>query len=665
MKLGIGIDTGGTYTDAVIYDFEEEKILASSKSLTTKEDLEKGILGAIDQLPSELIKKAELISLSTTLATNACVEDRVGNAKLVFMGHNTRSFEKYGEEYGLPNAKDITFIDCDTLLNGKVLKEPDWDGFKETLKDGFDHISGIGLVEMNAMHNGAVIEKKAKQIVSDLLNTRVVCGHELFQGLNSLQRSASTLLNAGLFPVIEDFLNAIRSALLKRGVNASIVVVRSNGSMMTEEFASAHPVETLLCGPAASVLGSFALCSCKNSIIVDIGGTTTDVALIKNGAPVYTLDGIKIGRWKTFVNGLYIKTIGLGGDSAIHYNGSRLILEPYRVVPICMLADKHPEILKTLKYLLYNKVPHTRFLYEHYILQKSIGDDIHYTEEERALCKILENGPLSISAAAEAVGLDVYTHDVSRLIKEGIIQKCGLTPTDIMHIRGDFNKYSSEASMLAAKFVAKNLAISVNELCDRVYRTVEKKIYTCIMEALLENEYSSEYGGRGVSEQVRELIGLHFDNQINGGKNNFFTSGFSTDYKLIGIGAPTHIFLDNVARMLGTEAIIPEYSGVANALGAIVGKVETVQEITIRPTDKGEFNVHGLTKSVIFEKLEEAVVFAEEQAKEGAEHKAREQGASGKLTITCEVNHNDADSQLGAVYLGSTITAKAVGSLNY
>lgn len=91
MKIGIGIDTGGTYTDAVIYDFEDKTILGSAKSLTTKNDLAIGIINAIDGLHTDLVQKAEIISLSTTLATNACVEDKGGQAKLIFMADPHRS----------------------------------------------------------------------------------------------------------------------------------------------------------------------------------------------------------------------------------------------------------------------------------------------------------------------------------------------------------------------------------------------------------------------------------------------------------------------------------------------------------------------------------------------------------------------------------------------
>ena len=91
MKIGIGIDTGGTQTDAVIYDFEDKTILGSAKSLTTKNDLAIGIINAIDGLHTDLVQKAEIISLSTTLATNACVEDKGGQAKLIFMADPHRS----------------------------------------------------------------------------------------------------------------------------------------------------------------------------------------------------------------------------------------------------------------------------------------------------------------------------------------------------------------------------------------------------------------------------------------------------------------------------------------------------------------------------------------------------------------------------------------------
>lgn len=110
MKIGLGIDTGGTYTDAVMYDFDTKEIVCSVKAQTTKEDLSVGIGNALDGLPSDLLKKAELISLSTTLATNACVENKGGRAKLLFIGVDKKTADLVGADYGLPNVEEILFL---------------------------------------------------------------------------------------------------------------------------------------------------------------------------------------------------------------------------------------------------------------------------------------------------------------------------------------------------------------------------------------------------------------------------------------------------------------------------------------------------------------------------------------------------------------------------
>lgn len=661
MKIGIGIDTGGTYTDAVLYDFDSEKILAAAKSLTTKDNLEIGILNTIDQLPQELINEAKIISLSTTLATNVCVEDRVSKAKLIYFGNNRIPFEKYGAKYGLPPTDEILFQECTITLDGEGSEEPDWQAYSKAIEKGFEGCSGVGIVEFNASVDSASIEKKAKKILKEKLSIPVVCGHELFSELNSLQRSSSTLLNAGLFPVIDDFLIAIKSALKKRGINASIVIVRSNGSLMTEEFASEHPVETLLCGPAASVLGSAALCDSKNSVIVDMGGTTTDIALITDETPVTALGGVQIGKWKTFVDGLYIKTIGLGGDSAIHYEEAELKLEPYRVIPLCIASEKYPVIRENLKKLLSTYSKHTRFLHEHYILIKDIDKDSHYTKEEQALCRVLKNGPLSIAEAAKAVGRDVYTHDVKRLIYDGVIQYCGLTPTDIMHICGDFCKFDREASLLAARFVANNLDMTVEELCNKVYREIEFKVYLNVVEALLENEYPRLYLD-GIGEQMRKFIHASYFSE----DKELISTLFKTNYKLIGIGAPTHIFLKNVAEKLNTEALIPQYSHVANALGAIVGRVEASSRLNIRQINNeevGGFMVYGVNVKESFDTIEQAQEYAKKQALQEAEEKIRKQGSVGEIKTSYTIEHNNAPSGAGSIYLGTIVTAKATGHL--
>ena len=660
MKLGIGIDTGGTYTDAVIYNFKDNTILGTAKALTTKNDLSIGILGAIDGLPKELTQKAEIISLSTTLATNACVEGKGGRAKLIFFGGNKTAIEKYGEECGLPPLDEIYVQKSFTKFSGEIEREPDWELFEKYIENGYEGLDGVGIIEMNAMKNGAYIEKKAKEIFSAKHNIPVVCGHELFNELNSLRRGASALLNAGLFPVIEEFLAAVKTALAARDINATIVIVRSDGSMMSEKFAALRPIETLLCGPAASAIGGTKLTESKNSIIVDMGGTTTDIAFVTDGVPVTVTEGLSIGKWKTFVDGLYVKTFGLGGDSAIHYREDRLFLENYRITPLCVLAKKYPSVIENLKNLEVRN--HTHFLYEHYMLVKDIEGSERYTDEEKAFCASLKDAPLLCADAAAAIGKEVYTLNVNRLIHDGVVQLCGLTSTDIMHIRGDFSGHSVEASLLGAAFAAHNMRISVDEFCVRVYEEVKRKLYVNIVTAILENRFPY-YLRKGINIDVERYIDASYAEALRGERDPLLSMAFKTDYTLIGIGAPIHIFLTDVAKMLGTTAIVPKHHEVANAFGAITGSISASHSVDIRPHELDGFIVFGNEGNRIFTDMDEAVSYATLQAKEGAKLEAIKRGATGKLTVSCAVNHHDVDAKDVSVYLGTKITANAVGGL--
>jgi N-methylhydantoinase A/oxoprolinase/acetone carboxylase beta subunit len=667
MKIGIGIDTGGTYTDAVIYNFENKSILGTAKSLTTKNDLSIGILGAIDGLPAHLTREAELISLSTTLATNACVEDRGGRAKLIFFGANKKVIDENGGKYGLPPSKDIYIQESFTNFEGEMEREPDWELFGNQLENGFEHLDGAGIVEIYAVRNGAVVEKKAKEIFQKKHDMPVVCGHELFSELNCLQRGSSTLLNARLFPVIKEFIAAVKKALSVRGINASIVMVRSDGSMMSEKFASLHPVETLLCGPAASAISGARLTGNPNSIIVDMGGTTTDIAVVKDRVPVTVIDGVSIGKWKTFVDGLYIKTFGLGGDSAIHYDYARkLYLEEYRVVPLCVAAHKYPSVTDNLKKLLLKK--HSHFLYEHYMLVRDISENARYTDEEKKFCDALKEKPLAIAEAAEAVGKELYTLDVKRLIKDGIVQICGLTPTDIMHIKGDFSKYCSEASLLGAEFAAHNLDVSAQKICDLAYTEVKRKLYLNIVKAMLENKHP-DYMKNGVNKDVERFINDNYREMMTGNHDKLLSAMFQTEYTLVGIGAPIHIFLDDLAKMLGTHSVIPKHYEVANALGAVIGSISASHSVEIKPNNNAEgttgYTVFGNNENRVFEEMENALEYAVSQAREGAEAEAVRRGAVGKLTVSSGIHRHDAEASEDIIYLGATVTARAVGAVGF
>jgi len=669
IAIGIGIDTGGTYTDAVILDIENKTILGASKALTTKEDLSIGILQALDALPGDYIKQCGMISLSTTLATNACVEDRGGNAALIFFGGDHRVINKYGAEYGLPKTDEIYLQESYSTFSGGFEREPDWEKFQEAVENNFFGLDGIGIIEIYAMKNSAEIEKKAKEIFLQKHNITVVCGHELFNELNSLRRGASTLLNARLFPVIKSFINAIIAAVAERGANAPLFIVRSDGSLMSDKYANIRPVETLLCGPAASVMGCAYLSNERDNIIIDMGGTTTDIAIIKEGIPIKAVGGVQVGKWKTFVSGLYIKTFGLGGDSAVHYKNNRMILEEYRVVPLCVAAEKYPCIINNLEKLLSGGNKHMKYMHEHYVLLKDIDDNPRYTDDEKTLCWALKAGPLSLREAAECVsGRDVFNFDSSRLIKDEIIQCIGFTPTDVMHIKGDFVKYPVEASELGARYVAMNLDVSVDEVCNLVYDEIKRKLYKNVIVALLENK-ELHYRQQGVGKDIERLIDESYCAATSGREfcsNVFVSSAFTTDYKLTGVGAPIRIFLEDVAGLLGSSAIIPEHYEVANAIGAIVGSVSVNYTVDIRPNYSSfgisGYTVSGLIETRIFENIKEAEAFAASEAIAGARAEAYRRGARGEIETICALEVDEADSGEYRIHIGTRAVARAIGA---
>lgn len=665
MKIGIGIDTGGTCTDAVVYQFEEKKVLAYAKTHTTKDDLARGIGRALERLPRDLVDKSEVIALSTTLATNACVENKGGRAKLVMFGINPDIVNKSGHEYGLPLDDSLVFIDSKTKINGKIEVPPDWEDFKNQIPKRFGECEALGIVEMFAKKTGAVLEKKATEMVHEKYDIPIVCGHELFSEYNIVKRGASTLLNARLISIIEEFTNAVKRALKEQNIKVPFVIVRSDGSLMTEKFAKVRPIETLLCGPVASVMGAVELTNEQNSMIIDIGGTTTDIAFVKDGIPKRIADGVKIGNWSTFVKGLFVDTFGLGGDSGVIISGDdKIALEDEKVMPLCMASSRYPQLLNRLKRidtrgaLVYNVKDAI------YLGVKDISENENYTDLERSISKTLLNDPMSLGELGEKLDTTVLESHIERLIRETIIIRCGVTPTDVMHYVGDFTKYDEEASQLGISTMARMLRVAPARLCDMIYDEFKRKLYFNIVRIIIEDA-NPEIRKMGIGQQMEMLINQAYENAKSGKTSEFLNVKFSTPATLIGVGAPTHVFLKDVGELLGAKVVTSQYSMVANALGAIVGNVCAKVTIEIDMNqDTGTYTVYGGGERIKVDELDEAKKVAKDLAEKKAREEAVSRGASEDAEVEFEEEENIVDTDFGPLYMGYKITATATGELN-
>ena len=664
MKIGIGIDTGGTCTDAVVYHLERKEILAYAKTLTTKDDLSVGIGLALDGLPRELVDQSEVIALSTTLATNACVENKGGRAKLVLFGVDPGLIAKIGAEYGLPvDNQTLIYIDSKTKPTGEIIRPPDWAEFETSLQERLSDCDAVGIVELFAKRTGAILEKQARSMIQQHLNIPIVCGHELFSEYNVAKRGASALLNAQLIPVIQEFLQAVKKALQIRGIRAPFVIVRSDGSLMTEAFTRERPVETLLCGPVASVMGAVELSDVDNCMIVDIGGTTTDIAFVKNRVPQRATGGVRIGKWDTFVQGLFVDTFGLGGDSGVRIVGDGLELEAERVMPLCVAGQRYPQLLSYLHREAENGYRFTNTQKDIYVAIKSIAGSAFYSQYEQEIATALDGSPKSLEHLGEELGHFISPTHVERLVREGILIRCGVTPTDAMHTKGTFTQYNTQASKYGMQIMSRVLGVSVDALGDMIYDAVKRKLYFNIVRILMEDAYPS-IRAMGLGEQLSTLIMDSYDQAKTGQCRAFCGVNIRMPAALVGVGAPTHTFLQDMGALLETPVYTSEYSKVANALGAIVGNVSAsvTMEVTLDPKT-GIYTVFGQGVRCEAEELEEAKAMADRLASEMALKEAILRGSDEQAVVTLESKEDVTNTDFGFVYIGYTVVATATGNL--
>ncbi|MBQ8975767.1 MAG: hypothetical protein IJ072_08625, partial [Oscillospiraceae bacterium] len=455
MRIGIGIDTGGTCTDAVAMELETQRLIAKGKSLTTREDLSVGIGKALDMLPPDIVKQASIVSLSTTLATNACIEDKGCRAKLVIFGLTDENITRVNaaDNFNL-KGESVMCYDTHGSADGLRVDEPDWEEFYGQYGDWIKDADALSAVELYANYNGAPCEKHFKELVTDKTGRKCVCASELSNGVSVLARGSTALLNARLFHIVKEFVDAAAEDFRARGCNAPIMVVRSDGSLMSSEHTLIRPVETILSGPAASVLAGKSFSDSENYIIVDMGGTSTDVSVVTGGKPVTADDGIKVAQWPTYVRGIQVSPFNLGGDSAIRLSKGRLELYPRRVKSLCSAASQWPEIKTQLKQLIRSHHYNNNFpLHEFFYLVREPEDMSHYNENEKRLIDHVRGGPRILERLYDDAGIDLYHLDSERLEAEGVVMRCGMTPTDFMHIKGEYLEYDAEASVLAAKYM--------------------------------------------------------------------------------------------------------------------------------------------------------------------------------------------------------------------
>ena len=602
MALALGIDTGGTYTDAVLVDHTSGELLAAAKALTTYDDLSLGIgeaiAAALDQ-QATAPGAVELVALSTTLATNAIAEGRGSPVGLLLIGYDPDLIQQYGFEHDLV-TRDVVYLRGGHDAAGDEVEPLDLEAAREAILARRDKVEAFSVSGYFSVRNPAH-ELRVRELIEELTDVPATCGHELTTRLNAVRRATTATLNARLIPLLRELIGTVRRTLDGLGIHAPLMVVRGDGSLVRADWAMRRPIETILSGPAASVVGAWHLAGRGDVWVVDVGGTTTDIASLRKGRPRLNPSGAQVGEWRTMVEAVDVHTVGLGGDSEVKVGADRRpVVGPRRVVPLCLLADKHPEIVGQLERQLRNDS--LDGLAGQFVLQQRTP-----THEAAvaggALLESVAHGPRALVdlVASQRYGM-LLLRQVDQLERERAVVRSAFTPTDALHVLGRFERWNSRASELGAQILAGKARMTTEDFCERVASTVSDQVATELVTKVLSDEVSRP------DWRCEPAASALLARALGAEPGSDLACQLVLRQPVVAVGAPVEAYLPRTSCLLGTELVIPPNSDVANAVGAVAGGVVLQRRVLIRPVDSEAFFRLFLSDGVRdFASLEEAV----------------------------------------------------------
>jgi N-methylhydantoinase A/oxoprolinase/acetone carboxylase beta subunit len=652
MHLAIGIDTGGTFTDGVVVDLDTGIILSKAKSLTTRQDLKIGIARTFSGLDGSLFPEVKLVSLSTTLATNSIVE---GKGSRVALLAAVPAPETFSFPVKMP-ADQVAIVAGSHDNRGNVARELDLAAAETAIRGMAGAVDAFAVSGYFSIYN-AGHERRLKELIAEQCGLPVVCGHELSGAVGLVERAVTAALNARLLPTIRELLDAVGHILAERQISAPIMVVKGDGSLIGEEIARERPVETVLSGPAASIAGACRLSGLTDAIVVDMGGTTTDIGIVQGGMIATSDLGAVVGGWQTRVRAVEMWTVGLGGDSKISLNpdGSWKV-GPRRAVPLCSAAAKHPELLQSLTSMLAATDRKTlEAAPEFFTLVKRPGFEL--SRHEQMLVDLLDGKVLHRNQLAESIGPFVA---LERFVELGILAEVCFTPTDLMHVRGALKLWDRAAAECGARLLARQAGLACEALLEPLHREITATLTLQIAaKALHEDSEIARTWSATTEAFLSRMLRL---NGANGA-----SCGVTLARPVLAVGAPVGAYFPDAVQALGTQLVIPEHAEVANAFGAVTGRVVERCEVHVRPARPDGFTVAAAGVQRSFDTLEPAVSFAMEyaagQARQGAEQRGGED-----VVVSVEQEEEALPLRAGwgdRVLIEVRVSATAVGKPRY
>ncbi len=331
----IGLDVGGTHTDVVLVG--EKGLERQVKVLTDTEALFQTVLTGLEKIteniPPQSISHAVL---STTLTTNAIIQNKLPPAAMIVSsgpGIDPESFRTGPYYYVVSGSIDHSGREIQPV-NRRELESIG----RKIQEEGIRHVGIVGKFSArNPVH-----EIQMADILKPYVE-KIFLGHRISGHLNFPRRIDTTFLNASVYPVHKNFFESVQASLKHKGITVPIYILKADGGTMAFEASMDFPGQSVLSGPSASVMGSLAFApENAETLVMDIGGTTTDMAVLINRVPLLDPLGIELGGYKTLIRALRSYSIGIGGDSLVSCTDKTLKIGPTREGPAMAYGGPKP-----------------------------------------------------------------------------------------------------------------------------------------------------------------------------------------------------------------------------------------------------------------------------------------------------------------------------------
>lgn len=337
MTYRLGVDVGGTFTDLLLFDEKSGKFWRH-KTPSTPHDSSEGILNGVKAITADAgVSAAEIAYFlhGTTVATNAVLEGKGAKVGLVTTeGYRdvmqiARSFVPGGlaawivwpKPQPLAHLEDTIEVPGRMDADGNEVRPLDESATREALRKlKGNGIEALTVSLINAYVNGEHEKRIGEIAAEELPNVPVSLSHEVLPEMQEYERTLSTVANAAVRPVVSKYVSNLRQKLEDEGVKGRLSLLRSDGGLMSSQKAEEHPVNILMSGPAGGVTGALWVAKnagLKNILTLDVGGTSTDVALIE-GLEARRVRTTDVGHLSVRASALDVKTVGAGGGSIAH-----------------------------------------------------------------------------------------------------------------------------------------------------------------------------------------------------------------------------------------------------------------------------------------------------------------------------------------------------------